>query len=599
MKQTRLSWVVLSVCVAFSLLSSQSVRIEIDGTKPTRPIHPWIYGINTASWDESLFPGATKEMLLTADRDAIAKIKASGVTLLKYPGGNAADQYVWNAPTNNASEMDTDEYIALCRETGAEPFITINFNEATELAAEWVRYCNIIRGYNVKLWEVGDEQWGWWAKGHAPPEEYARKYISFVKAMKAVDPTIKVATNVPLGPHPENWTERVLRAAGDYVDMITFTYFPQQGGRENDDSLLATTAQYRILYRQLLSEVERVVGPEKARNLLYVNVGYNSVNTRPGPQTVELVNALWVADMLGSMAELGTDIACFWALHNEYPPRGGDFGYLSSDGKNTPRYTYYVFPMFVKHFGGQVLPVLRGDSTVSAYASRRGKSLSVALINKSTHQSKRVELLFRGFTAGPHAEAWILDRKRKNEKFSPLHVRAERVEVRLPPFSLLMLRFVDRDSSLRHPNVALSAVATASSHSPENALWGPGHFDAAKAIDGNRSTRWRSGIRMKEEEQDLHWLRLMWQRRQQIGFVRILWGENYATDYELQISDDGQMWKPLRVVSGGKGGVEEHILESPVSARFFRFFGKKGAKGGSAYAIREIEVYEKKESREE
>ena len=63
---------------------------------------------------------------------------------------------------------------ALCRAVGAEPFITINFNASPQLAADWVRYCNRERGYNVKYWEVGDEQWETWAKGHARPEVYAK-----------------------------------------------------------------------------------------------------------------------------------------------------------------------------------------------------------------------------------------------------------------------------------------------------------------------------------------------------------------------------------------------------------------------------------------
>ncbi|MBM4162048.1 MAG: hypothetical protein FJ217_13255, partial [Ignavibacteria bacterium] len=254
-----------------SIAAAQPVRVEIDAGRVTQTISPWLYGINTARWDESLFPGPSDEMLLSADRDAIAKVRASGLKLLKYPGGNDADAYVWNSPSNNATEMDTDEYIAFCRAVGAEPFITVNFNEPPGLAAEWVRYCNVVCGYNVKLWEVGDEQWGTWAKGHAPPEEYAKKYISFVKAMRAVDPTIKVATNVPLGPHPENWTERVFRAAGDYIDMLTYTFFPQQWGKENDDTLFASVPRFKELVHQLRRDVERVVGREKADSILYVN----------------------------------------------------------------------------------------------------------------------------------------------------------------------------------------------------------------------------------------------------------------------------------------------------------------------------------------
>ncbi len=224
---------------------AQDVTVTIDAGQRLGPINPLLYGINTARWDESLFPSAADCMLLTCDRDAIAKVKASGVTMLKYPGGNDADSYVWNSPENNPSEMDTDEYLAFCREVGAEPFITINFNQPPELAAAWVRYCNTGNRHHVMYWEVGDEQWGWWAKGHSTPEAYASKYVTFVRAMKAVDPTIKVATNVFLGVHPEQWTERVLAAAGEYIDMLTVTFYPQEWGKENDDTLLSSTTTYR------------------------------------------------------------------------------------------------------------------------------------------------------------------------------------------------------------------------------------------------------------------------------------------------------------------------------------------------------------------
>ena len=97
---------------------------------------------------------------------------------------------------------------------------------------------------------------------------------------------------------------------------------------------------------------------------------------------------------------------------------------------------------------------------------------------------------------------------------------------------------------------------------------------------------------MKEEKHDLDWLQLSWQKRQKIGFVRILWGENYATVFELQVSNDGRKWNTIREVRDGAGGIEELAINPPVVTRYFRLYGKKGTQGGSAYAIREIEVYE-------
>jgi hypothetical protein len=419
----------VAVCGA----DAQPVRVEVDGGRVIRPVNPLLYGLNTARWDESLFPGPPDEMLLTCDRDAITKVQRSGITMLKYPGGNDADSYIWNSPGNNAGEMDTDEYLALCRAVGAEPFITINFNQPPALAAEWVFYCNRVRGNSVKFWEVGDEQWGWWAKGHTTPEEYAAKYSSFVKAMKAVDPTIKVATNVPLGPHPEQWTERVLRAAGHDIDMVTVTFYPQQWGKENDDTLLASVALYREHFLELRHDVERVLGKNRADEILYVNVGYNSVNHSPGPQTLQVVNALWVADMLGTMATIGTDVACYWALHNFFPPRGGDYGYLSSDGDNTPRYNYFVFPMFARHFGRELVAATSSDPSVSVYAARAGKMLALFAINKNRHAAKELDIAVRNFNAGIRAHAWILDETRRNEPLPDVPVSAAGASLSIPP----------------------------------------------------------------------------------------------------------------------------------------------------------------------
>ncbi len=575
-----------SLLLVFSSSLAQQAKIEIDGGKIVRPINPWLYGINTARWDESLFPGPTEEMVRTADRDAIEKIKASGITLLKYPGGNDADQYIWNSSANNATEMNTDEYIALCREVGAEPFITVNFNESPDLAAEWVRYCNIVKGYNVKLWEVGDEQWGTWARGHAPPEEYAKKYISFVKAMRAVDPSLKVATNVPLGPHPENWAERVLKAAGDYVDMLTYTFFPQQSGKENDDTLLTTVGKFRALVTKLHEDVERAVGTQKAASILFINVGYNSVSHSPGPQTLQMINAVWTADMLGTMAELGTDIACFWALHNFYPPRGGDYGYISSEGSNTPRYSYYVFPMFSQHLKGNLIATSSSDASVSAYASRFGKMLSLILINKDKRRQRSLEVDLKNFVPHAPAKAWILDEKRKYNQLSDFSQVSERFPIKVPPYSVMAIELIERDSVIPPINIARQATATASSYS----TIGP-HFKPTSAIDGKPYTRWNSAAWTKSNGQEAQWFQLAWPKLRNIGFVRICWGETYGSDYKLLSSADGKKWETLHEVTNGKGGVEEMAV-GQIKARYLKIDGSRGTKGISAYSIREIEVYE-------
>jgi len=576
-------------------LPAQPVRVDVEVGEAGRWINPFLYGINTARWDESLFPGPAAEMLLTCDRDAIRKIKASGVTMLKYPGGNDADQYVWNSPSNNASEMETDEFLALCREVGAEPFITVNFNESPDLAAAWVRYCNVGRTHPVKYWEVGDEQWGAWAKGHSSPEEYAEKFVRFARAMKEVDPSIKIATNVALagsssslGGRSGGWTERVLRSAGDDIDMLTITFYPQEWGKENDDTLLASAATYRRLFTDLRRSVERVVGKRKAESLLYVNVGYNSVNHSPGPQTLRMVNALWMADMLGTMAETGTDMACYWAVHNYYPPRNGDYGYLSSEGSNTPRFSYFVLSLLGRHFTGEAVQVRTTDPTVAAYAARDSKRLAVVLINKDRSRTRPVHVSFSQFNAGGQVAFWLLDETRFAVRLEDLIMQNDGFRVELPPYSLSVTEVLAQDSLLAPENLARNASASASSFSTIGPNFGP-----SSAVDGNFSTRWNSAAWTKSNGQEQQWFQLRWPDTIKCSFVRILWGESPGVRYRLQASVNGVDWSTLVQRDSSSGGTEEFSFD-PVTACYLRIDGMRGTKGISAYSIREMEVYSRR-----
>ena len=95
-------------------------------------------------------------------RDVVEAMKELGIKVLRWPGGNFAGEFNWmdgllpvdmRAPFQSYlgletqphtmgydySEINTDDFIALCREIGAEPFITINpcWNTPEENAA-WV-----------------------------------------------------------------------------------------------------------------------------------------------------------------------------------------------------------------------------------------------------------------------------------------------------------------------------------------------------------------------------------------------------------------------------------------------------------------------------
>jgi alpha-L-arabinofuranosidase len=205
-------------------------------------------------------------------QDVIELTRRVTPTLIRWPGGWFASDYHWRdgvgmidrrpARFNRAfntyttNDAGTDEYIALCRKLGAEPYITINFGTGTpEEAAKWVEYCNggpetemgRMRAqnghpepYNVKLWSVGNEEY-LPTLGGTGGRQYGRTFNAFAAAMRAVDPKIQLvavgAFDIPKGAigrtHPlwhvvrymPDWTAGVLSEAGRQMNYYSLHYY--------------------------------------------------------------------------------------------------------------------------------------------------------------------------------------------------------------------------------------------------------------------------------------------------------------------------------------------------------------------------------------
>jgi alpha-N-arabinofuranosidase len=206
----------------------------------------WIDQISLMPGDSA--PGGVR-------RDVFERIKLLKPAFIRWPGGNVAQDYHWlwgvgprdqrvtwtNLSWKNEpepSDFGTDEFVAFARAVGAEPSITVNVEgrgATVEEAAAWVEYCNgpatskygAMRAANghpdpfgVKLWEVGNEIWGDWVRGHSDAETYARNYIRYAKAMRAVDPSIKL---IAVGDNNMNWNRTVLRTAGDWHRLSRYS----------------------------------------------------------------------------------------------------------------------------------------------------------------------------------------------------------------------------------------------------------------------------------------------------------------------------------------------------------------------------------------
>ncbi len=198
--------------------------------------------------------------------------------VIRWPGGCYASYYQWKDGIGKRdkrsvktsghwggfayNDVGTLEYIDFCEKTGAEPFICLNLfhpqkekyvyyspdkgtghshgyhfpgitdlKEGARLASEWVAYCNLPAGShpmadlrvkngrkepgNVKYWELENEAWRWFSTA----EGYAKACVVYAKAMKAVDPTIKLGI-CTYGKQLSNGLDIVLQIAGGYIDFL-------------------------------------------------------------------------------------------------------------------------------------------------------------------------------------------------------------------------------------------------------------------------------------------------------------------------------------------------------------------------------------------
>jgi hypothetical protein len=106
---------------------------------------------------------------------------------------------------------------------------------------------------------------------------------------------------------------------------------------------------------------------------------------------------------------------------------------------------------------------------------------------------------------------------------------------------------------------------------------------AAKAIDGDPSTRWSSGY------SDNQWLRVDLGSVKQVSRVILRWEAAYGAAYDIQVSADGSSWTTVSSTTTGDGGVD-NVTFAPVGARYLRMQGvRRGTSYG--YSLYEMEAY--------
>ncbi|MFC4857715.1 cellulose binding domain-containing protein [Actinophytocola glycyrrhizae] len=415
-------------------------------------------GVNHAIWDAQLGTPEVADLM----RDA-------GVRAMRYPGGSYSDIYHWRDHTAPggyvAPNTDFDHFMAGVRRAGGQPIVTANYGTGTpQEAADWVRYANVEKGYGVKYWEIGNELYGnghygasWEADDHPDksPAQYATLVRDYARAMKAVDPTIKVgAVLTTPGEWPDGitadgdagpWNQVVLSIAGREIDYGIVHWYPTG---ESGPEVLSKTDRIADQVRLVREQARRFAGRDIGIAMTELNTSYGR-NTQPG--------ALFAADAYATLIANGVFTVDWWNVHNGVErastiagqPDFHDFGLLSSGGctedgttcqpaLNTPFAPYHALSMLSRFArpGDQLVGASTSDPLVGVHAARHTDGgLAVLLLNRSEDTAKTAEVDYAGYS--PAVAARVLTYG--NGATGITTTTGTAGSVTLPPYSLTTL----------------------------------------------------------------------------------------------------------------------------------------------------------------
>lgn len=312
-----------------------AATVTVDAGKALGTVEPRLFGANIDwNWnangllreDGKVFP------------QALSAIQALGMPGLRGPGGSYADTYDWKkgtgaGRTGYAAEygFGTPEFLALLQTLGADGLLTANFGTGTPaMMTAWMQDVAKARG-RVSTWEIGNEIYGEWEKGHTDAEDYAERFLAYADAAKATDPNARLAIVLAPtlrggGQDYDGWNETVLPKAGARADVASVhLYSPWHDlfgspSRETSVAVMAAPDFWARELERLRPAVEAVKGAHGKPLELWIT----EWNTQHGDdhdwkqRSVTAEEMVFVSDMLRVFVEQGVDAAHFYNLFGPY-----------------------------------------------------------------------------------------------------------------------------------------------------------------------------------------------------------------------------------------------------------------------------------------
>jgi hypothetical protein len=373
---------------------AQSVSVTVDASTVTHVISDRLYGANGDIADNTLENGTNTGFN--------SLVTSAGIRYFRWPGGSTGDNVSWDSTTG----ISYAQGLAFMNAIGGTLQPIVNFSgywngkqhteqQAEAKAAAWVRDYNVTRHLGAQYWEIGNEDYGPWEKGQAAGADYGYRFCAFYDSMKRVDSTIKIGAIVtppiPFDTLFANFTVHELDTINklhhvpDFLIVHIYPYIQMDqyatmfglnmlpAGPNHLKDTLTTGAWVDTISSSvdtLNKWVTNYFGASNVGKIQYFYTEYSTGSYKTQNQT-QTISAWFIAQTLMEFARLG--------ITGSNPWKASYYEVASNP-------SWYVHPMFIYHYGRQVVNATVGspNSRMRAWASRDSLgNLTMFLVNNA------------------------------------------------------------------------------------------------------------------------------------------------------------------------------------------------------------------------
>jgi alpha-L-arabinofuranosidase len=429
-----------------SVYSAQANPLLLVNPEPRFDLSPYLYmqfmeplgttdGSVAAAWD---FKNDRwrQDVIDVTKQLAPAMIRWGGCFSSYYRWKEAVGQREQRKPMINLlwggiepNQVGTHEFVDFCRQVGAEPLMSVNFESdgrkhwqrdpkgnirtaGPEEAADWVEYCNnpdskerlshgVKKPYNIRLWQIGNETS--YDRNGYDCETAAKRTIAFAKAMRDRDPGIEL-----IGWGDSGWARRMLDIAGEHLQYIAFHHMfnPDRGVKDSPLRGIEYRKDPARTWRHLMNAAK--VHEQKIKSIkeqvadcpipLAMTECHFSL---PGRNRCEVLST-WAAGVANArmlnvherhgdrlkIATLADFCGTRWQVNAVMIPVPGGRAYMMP--------VALVMSLYRHHTGEKAVDVSSGHDDLDVTASRSGERIYLHVINTNRERSATTDLKVDG-----------------------------------------------------------------------------------------------------------------------------------------------------------------------------------------------------------